>query len=167
MFGASNDSTESKGGSPLRPTIDRAAAVCYRRDVGSLQFLLVQTKGGGRWTFPKGGIEAGETPWQAAEREALEEAGVRGRISAELLTTYPHEKHKADGRSIKQTVAAYLLQVDSDNDPAEPGRTPTWFDPQEAKRRLQLKRDPVYQQACLGVIDEACTKLGHDASQAT
>jgi 8-oxo-dGTP pyrophosphatase MutT (NUDIX family) len=161
MCATTNDSTKSRGGSPPGLAIDRAAAVCYRRHGQSLQFLLVQTDAG-QWTFPKGRIEAGETPWQAAEREALEEAGVRGRVSSELLTTFLYEKRAASGRSLSQIVAAYRLQVESDSDPAEPGRTPTWFDPEEAKRKLELKRDPVYRQACARVIDEACTKLGRD-----
>ncbi|MDA8345198.1 MAG: NUDIX domain-containing protein [Thermaerobacter sp.] len=38
----------------------------------------------GRWTFPKGHLEPGETARQAAAREVLEETGVRAAISARL-----------------------------------------------------------------------------------
>jgi 8-oxo-dGTP pyrophosphatase MutT (NUDIX family) len=146
---------------PSRSPISRAAAVCYRRQGESLQFMLVQTRRG-QWTFPKGRIEAGESPWMAAAREALEEAGVRGRITSDLLTTYPYEKRTADGHSTLQTVAAYLLQVDSDGDVAEPGRNPTWCDPDEAKRRLGLGRAPSLQKAHSRVIEEAIARLGSD-----
>ncbi len=146
---------------PSRSPAGRAAAVCYRRVGGSIQFLLVQTAGG-RWTFPKGRVEAGETPWQAAQREALEEAGVRGDVSPHLLTTYTHQKRTADRRATRVMVAAYLLRVESDSDAAEPGRSPTWFEPQEARKRLALKRDAFCQASCTGVIDLALARLSSD-----
>ena len=38
----------------------------------------------GRWTFPKGHIEQGETPREAAVREVLEETGVRANPGVRL-----------------------------------------------------------------------------------
>lgn len=143
----------------LNTPVDRVAAICYRHTGGSLKFLLVRTKGGARWTFPKGHIEKGEQASRAAEREAREEAGVRGRITAEPFAIFPHEKHTSDGRRVELTVAAYLLQVDSDGDAHEPGRDPTWFPPEQAKQKLAQKRHPRYQHAYSRVIDEACKTL--------
>ena len=37
--------------------------------------------GGYVWTFPKGRVDAGETPQQAALREVLEETGYTARIT--------------------------------------------------------------------------------------
>jgi len=124
-----------------------------------VEFLLVRTKGGSRWTFPKGHVEEGEQPWQAAEREALEEAGVRGRIGAEPFALYPHEKHTSAGRRVELLVAAYLLEVESDSDTPEPWRHPTWCPPEQARQKLAEHRPPRYQQALSGVIAEACRKL--------
>jgi diadenosine hexaphosphate hydrolase (ATP-forming) len=46
-----------------------------------LEYLLVRArKPPDAWVFPKGHIEEGETPEQAAVREVLEEAGVRASI---------------------------------------------------------------------------------------
>ena len=143
---------------PRKP-VDRVAAVCYRRVGGSVQFKLVRTKGGARWTFPKGHIEKGEQPWQAAEREALEEAGVRGRITLEPFALFPHEQRTSTGQRVELTVAAYLLEVTSDDDTPEPGRDPTWFPPEQARQKLAEKRPPRYQQAYFRVLDEACQKL--------
>jgi 8-oxo-dGTP pyrophosphatase MutT (NUDIX family) len=142
---------------PQEP-VDRAAAVCYRYEEESLQFKLVRTKAG-RWTFPKGHIEPGEAPWQAAQREALEEAGVRGRIETELVAIFPHEKRARDGRSVELTVAVYVLHVESESDTPERGRDPTWFSPEEAELKLAEKRNPRYQQAYAHVIDEVCRRL--------
>lgn len=139
--------------------IDQAAAVCYRRVGESVEFKLIRTTKGGHWVFPKGNIDEGETPWQAAQREALEEAGVRGPVESERLAVFPHEKHRRDGRRVELTIAAYLLLVESESDPPEPGRDPTWFPPDQAKQKLAEGRAPKYQQAYSDVIDEACKRL--------
>ncbi|HKH45613.1 MAG TPA: NUDIX hydrolase [Thermoanaerobaculia bacterium] len=52
--------------------------------VRSSQILLISTQEGKRWQLPKGHIEAGETPEEAALREVREETGVTGRIVAPL-----------------------------------------------------------------------------------
>jgi 8-oxo-dGTP pyrophosphatase MutT (NUDIX family) len=145
-------------GEPKNP-VDRVAAVCYRRVGESVEFLLVRTTKGSHWTFPKGHVEAGEAPWAAAQREALEEAGVRGSIVPEPCIIFPYEKRRADGRRVELTVAAYLLHVESDRDTPEPGRDPTWFPPDQAKQKLAQGRAPRYQQAYSRVIDEACKNL--------
>lgn len=145
--------------------VDRVAAVCYRYAKGELQFKLVRTKGG-RWTFPKGHVEKGEEPWLAAQREALEEAGVRGQVESEPFSIFPHEQRDSDGRRMELTVAAYLLRVESDSNTPEPGRDPTWFPPEEARHRLATKRSPRYQQAYSEVIDEACKQLARKESGA-
>jgi 8-oxo-dGTP pyrophosphatase MutT (NUDIX family) len=144
--------------SPFRSLGRLAAAVCYRLEGGDIQFLLVRTAAG-RWTFPKGRIDPGEMPWQAAEREALEEAGVRGRIQPELLATYPYEKRLSDGHLARMMVSAYLLCVQTDTDKAESGRNPTWFSPEQAKRELGHKRETRYREAFVRVIDQACERL--------
>jgi 8-oxo-dGTP pyrophosphatase MutT (NUDIX family) len=147
----------------LRKPADRVAAVCYRRAGGSVEFLLVRTKGGRHWTFPKGHVEKGEPPWRAAEREAFEEAGVCGRIASKPFTIYPHEQHTRDGRRVELTIAAYLLEVESDDDAHEPGRDPTWFPPAQARQKLAENRPPRYQQAYSRVLAEACKKLPYPA----
>ena len=51
----------------------QVAAVCYRRRGAAVEFLLVNTNGGNKWTFPKGSPDARLSHSQAAEREAAEE----------------------------------------------------------------------------------------------
>lgn len=53
-----------------------AGGVIYRRlPDAKVEILLIQDSKG-RWTIPKGHIEDGETPRQAAEREIKEETGL-------------------------------------------------------------------------------------------
>ena len=51
-------------------------AVVYKTDEGGPLFLLVKSAGSGRWGFPKGHIEKGESAIAAAKREILEETGI-------------------------------------------------------------------------------------------
>src|SRR5205814_10537639 len=53
----------------------QVAAICYRRRGSAIEFLLVNTNGGNKWTFPKGSTDPRLSHSQAAEREAAEEAG--------------------------------------------------------------------------------------------
>ena len=52
----------------------QVAAVCYRWRGAFTEFLLVNTNGGNKWTFPKGDPDRHLSHSQAAAREALEEA---------------------------------------------------------------------------------------------
>ena len=63
------------------PIIRQSGAVLIRLDSKEPKVLLVTSKRNRQnWIFPKGHIEKGETPEIAALREALEEAGVVGRL---------------------------------------------------------------------------------------
>lgn len=118
-------------GAPHRGRV--AAAVPVRpRAAGGLEFLLVRTSNGTRWTFPKGGRERGETLAAAAAREAIEEAGAAGRAGDEPLAEY---RYGAD------VVVAFLLAVDHVDLPAEAERTPTWFGFEAARSKLAEGRD--------------------------
>src|SRR5258708_32354019 len=54
---------------------EQVAAVCYRVRGGSIEFLLVRTRGSGRGTLPQGNAEAGVDPAPAAAPAAVEEGG--------------------------------------------------------------------------------------------
>src|SRR5271169_3518963 len=69
----------------------QVAAVCYRMRKRGIEFLLVQSRGG-RWIFPKGGVESGLTPAQSAALEAFEEAGVHGRMEEIPFARYFRRK---------------------------------------------------------------------------
>jgi 8-oxo-dGTP pyrophosphatase MutT (NUDIX family) len=107
----------------------RAAALCLRRKRGRLQLLLVTTRSG-RPTLPKGRIEAGEAPSEAALREAGEEAGVRGVVSGHV-GSWRH----GDAR---QHVEGYVVTVRKTGRPhrSERWRTVRWVDVEKATEQL-------------------------------
>jgi 8-oxo-dGTP pyrophosphatase MutT (NUDIX family) len=144
------------------PTDDRAAAICYRPKGETIEFLLVRSHGGG-WIFPKGHIEAGEKAWQAAEREAFEEAGASGGIRRERLTTFllvrQDNKNSAPGGVCR--VAAFALLVKDIQPAQEKDRDPAWFSAWEAKEALGLYRQGKDARELERVVRLAVVALGH------
>ncbi len=122
------------------PASVAAAVPVRRRGAGGLEFLLVRTSNSERWTFPKGGVERGESMSQAAAREAREEAGVTGVVGADPLGVYRY----APSRRGFDDVTAFLLEVQRDGLPAESGRDPTWLGFEAARSRLVQGREPGY-----------------------
>src|SRR5215472_19161078 len=107
----------------------QVAAVCYRKRGASYEFLLVKTTGGDRWIFPKGATARRLSHSEAAEREALEEAGVVGTIEPEHFHLYLQPKGDSKARNGVQefVVKAFLLEVTRTRTPEERDRNPTWF----------------------------------------
>jgi 8-oxo-dGTP pyrophosphatase MutT (NUDIX family) len=81
------------------------------------RILLISVLEGRRWQLPKGHIEEGETPEDAAVREVREETGVCGRVRAPLpgIEYWFVDHHR---RRIHKTVAYFLLDYVS-GDPAD------------------------------------------------
>ena len=153
----------------------QVAAVCYRRRGQAVEFLLVHTNGGGKWTFPKGDPERNMSHSQAAQLEAWEEAGVRGRIEPRHFHLYIHSKGvfwKTPGVQ-EYVIKAFLLEVEQEGKPAEPLRNPTWYTPEEARKILAKGREVKYARELSAVIDRALVHIGasspvvprHDSAQ--
>lgn len=53
-----------------------AGGVAFRKAGENIEIALIRTATEGRWQLPKGIIDPGETPEQAALREVREEAGI-------------------------------------------------------------------------------------------
>ncbi len=61
-----------------------AGGVIYRRRRDGPQVCLIATQSGKAWQLPKGLIEPGEQPEEAAVREVAEETGLQGTLEAKL-----------------------------------------------------------------------------------
>ncbi|WP_176594114.1 NUDIX hydrolase [Sphingobium sp. EM0848] len=92
----------------------QSAAIPYRHNSsGALEVLLVSSRRSGRWVLPKGANKRGLRPYQSAAREAFEEAGALGVISAFEIGTYRQHKIQRNGNSVPIYVTAYPLSVQS------------------------------------------------------
>jgi 8-oxo-dGTP pyrophosphatase MutT (NUDIX family) len=131
-----------------------AAAVCLRRRKGRVEVLLVSSRSG-QVTLPKGRIEAGERPREAALREAREEAGVRG-VASRRVGSWCH------GRA-RQPVDGYLVTVTGEGrqHPAERWRHVRWVELRRATRALSQRcATAADERALRAALREAADRLG-------
>jgi 8-oxo-dGTP pyrophosphatase MutT (NUDIX family) len=115
------------------------AALPYRRDDKDLRILLVTSRDTGRWVIPKGWPMKGRTPHDAAAQEALEEAGIEGRVAKSSLGFYRYQKRLPDGTARPCTVHVFALEVVRRCKTwREKGqRTAKWFTLEEAAHAVQ------------------------------
>jgi 8-oxo-dGTP pyrophosphatase MutT (NUDIX family) len=89
----------------------QVAALPYR--VGErLEVLLVTSRDTGRWVLPKGWPMKGKAPHEAAAREALEEAGVTGRIETRAIGAYAYAKQLGNGAALDCLVQVFPMVVE-------------------------------------------------------
>jgi 8-oxo-dGTP pyrophosphatase MutT (NUDIX family) len=110
--------------------LTHAGGVVYRLERGVAHFLLVTARHRpDEWLFPKGHIEGGETPEQAAAREVQEEAGVTAAVIAPLEDVRLHLS------GVDQLIRFFLMEARETGIPGE-GRHAVWLDADAASDRL-------------------------------
>jgi 8-oxo-dGTP pyrophosphatase MutT (NUDIX family) len=93
------------------PILHQAGVLAYRIRHGAVEVLLLTSRDTGRWLIPKGNIPGRLTPAQAAEREAFEEAGIKGTIDGNLpMGVYTYFKRLPSGEIRPAAVEVYLLR---------------------------------------------------------
>lgn len=72
--------------------IDQSAVIPYHKSEDDIiEIMLVSTKEG-NWTIPKGIIEDDLSPRASAAKEAIEEAGIEGKVKKGKVGTYTYKK---------------------------------------------------------------------------
>jgi 8-oxo-dGTP pyrophosphatase MutT (NUDIX family) len=67
-------------------------ALCWRAGKSGAEVLLISSRETGRWVIPKGWPMEGRSAAEAAEKEAWEEAGVKGQIAEAKLGHFTYDK---------------------------------------------------------------------------
>ncbi len=109
------------------------AALPYRL-AEETEILLVTSRETQRWVIPKGWPMKGKKPHAAAAREALEEAGVSGRIGKAPIGAYRYVKRLKNGAPLVCDVDVFALEVARQRKrwPEQHQRTAHWFTVAEA-----------------------------------
>jgi 8-oxo-dGTP pyrophosphatase MutT (NUDIX family) len=94
--------------------LTHAGGLVFRRQEGEVNYLIVRAKPNPtHWVIPKGHIEPGESPEDAAVREIWEETGVQANIVSSLgRSTFTYQ-----GKEIRTVY--YLLEYQGETAPQE------------------------------------------------
>lgn len=119
------------GKSPCRLQV---AALPWRPAESGVEIMLITSRDTGRWVLPKGWPETGEHLYEAAAREAGEEAGLKGSVARSEAGRYFYAKGLSSGEDIACEVLVYPLEVDrvADKWKERRERTRQWFSPIDA-----------------------------------
>jgi len=115
----------------------QCAALPYRLRNGKAEFLVVTSRGRKHWVLPKGIQDPGLKPWEAAAKEALEEAGIKGELEPTELGVYRYRKWGADCE-VSVFPMAVTRVLDSADWP-EHNRRRKWLAP---KKVIELLEQP-------------------------
>ena len=105
------------------------------------QVLVTQHSQNKHWSFPKGLIDPGQTPEQAAVREVKEEGGIEAEISEKI--GYNKYVYTFEGEKIFKVVTYFLMKYvsgspeDHDWEVSEAN----WYTPENALKQLSFTQD--------------------------
>ncbi len=88
-----------------------AGAVVFRESDGGRMYLLLQNAG--RWDFPKGGVEKGESELQTVLREVKEETGLNDVKIVHGFRKVIEYFYRRNGKNVHKQVV-YLLAATDD-----------------------------------------------------
>ena len=96
------------------PTLDQVSAggVAFRGKDSDVEIAIVSVRPSLRWQLPKGIVDAGETPKEAAVREVKEEAGVETDLISLIETIEYWYRSARNGKPVRyhKYVHFYLLE---------------------------------------------------------
>jgi 8-oxo-dGTP pyrophosphatase MutT (NUDIX family) len=89
---------------------ESSGGIVYRREGSEFKFVLIMDAYG-KWTFPKGHVDEGERPAQAAAREIREELGLVNLEEIDYLGDIQLKVHKPEQAAFRKLVHIYLFET--------------------------------------------------------
>lgn len=122
----------------------QVATLPYRlKAEGEIEFLLIRSNKNRHWIIPKGIHAPGMTAIEAVAAEALEEAGVEGKISDRIVGHYEYEKW--GGTCHVDIYSMEVTQVLPESQWPESHRGREWVSPKGAAKRIKEEAlNPVF-----------------------
>jgi 8-oxo-dGTP pyrophosphatase MutT (NUDIX family) len=114
---------------PPAPRMQYAALPWRLDEDGYIEILLATSRDTKRWVIPKGWPMKGRKPHIAAAIEAMQEAGLRGKIEKTKLGEYEYEKRLKGGSAVDCRVEVFPLRVEGQRKkwPEKGQRVTYWF----------------------------------------
>lgn len=128
-----------------------AGGIVFRRkDKGkTTEWLVSKHSGYHKWVLPKGIIESGELPEDAALREVSEETGIKAKIVNKIMPTITY-KYTKNGILVNKKVEFFLMEYASGDikDHCWEMEEVQWVKAEEALRLLEFPTEKrVFEQA--------------------
>lgn len=107
----------------------QVAALPFRRQNGLLEVMLITSRETKRWIIPKGWAQTGRKAHATGALEALEEAGVIGKISKQPIGSFRYWKRLSPTQAITCKVQVFPFEVDEQLDewPEKSDRRRCWL----------------------------------------
>ena len=127
----------SKSDADIKPR-RQVAALPFEKCKDGIRVMLVTSRETGRPVLPKGWTEKNLTDAQAAEQEAFEEAGLKGKIAKKPIGAYDYVKIIGPGFALNCIVDVYPLEIKKHLKawPEKGQRERLWLTPSEAALRV-------------------------------
>ncbi|MGE4357524.1 MAG: NUDIX hydrolase [Candidatus Omnitrophota bacterium] len=120
-----------------------AGGVIFRNRGGRIEVALISRNQNTVWCLPKGKIEEGETPEEAARREVKEETGLEGELIQKLNSIHYFYSSKEEDTIFSKTVDFFLFRYTDGNiiEHNEEVDSVEWLDIDKAIERLTYKSE--------------------------
>lgn len=123
----------------MRQARQVAAVMPYRVRNERVEVAVITSVNNGDWIVPKGEIEEGERPWEAAAREAEEEAGLLGVVSPRPLGCFSI----GNGNRRAMGVYAFCVSAVLRHWPEDRIRRRRWMSLRQAEKCLRREFQPI------------------------
>jgi phosphohistidine phosphatase len=111
----------------------QSAVLPIKRENSEYYILLITSRNKNKWVIPKGIIEEHLTPRQSAEKEAFEEAGIKGKTDKNSIGNYKYAKW---GGICEVEVFPFTVISIADKWPEMDFRKRKWFPAKKALKKI-------------------------------